>query len=306
MSAPIVVKWQRACTDLSLVVKANDQLKVAFLQLWELAKKSGSRVLKRQLIHILRKVKGPSPHVEITQHTPLTIASRLLRPLYAFHIVKTDDFSFAPAVLKMEKCASEFHSIADNDPAFLWLHMITLENCHNNKNISLFSLHWKTIHGDKSTIGTRSYEAYQKFSVVMTASELRSLDHPKSKPHYFIRKTFERYIDRLCKEIMLAVRAAAAAPQQKLRLNLARRDTRLDDKAIGTEKMRGYFQKNQDASLTDAASWLDRQVNSGEVVLERPREMSTYKAWAREAGLQPEEAKVRGKDKKKRKKASNL
>ena len=74
-------------------------------------------------------------------------------------------------------------------------------------------------------------------------------------------------------------------------------DTRVDDRFLGTEKMRGYFEKNPKAKLDYVVKWLDGEVRKGAVTLSSPKKLSTYKRWAREAGLQPPEAKVRGKDK---------
>lgn len=39
----IVTKWQEASVDLSFIEKANEQLRVAFLQLWECAEQSNNR-----------------------------------------------------------------------------------------------------------------------------------------------------------------------------------------------------------------------------------------------------------------------
>ena len=80
--------------------------------------------------------------------------------------------------------------------------MITLENCMLLKDGLDFSLRWETIRGDKSTIGIRAHQMHQRFALAFSAPELRALGKPNRKPHYFIREVFERYIDRICKELM--------------------------------------------------------------------------------------------------------
>lgn len=202
----VVTKWQEASVDLSLVEKANEQLRVAFLQLWECAAQSNNRALKRQLIEILRQVRGPARYIEISSGNFPRRISYAIQPLYAEHIAKTEHFSFAPAVLELERREAAFHALADNDPSFLWIEMITVENCQKLIDVPVFSIRWKMIRGDKKTMGIRAYAARQEYHLAMTADELRLLGRSKRAPHYFVREKFERYIHRLCQKLLHALR----------------------------------------------------------------------------------------------------
>ena len=55
-------------------------------------------------------------------------------------------------------------------------------------------------------MGIRAYAARQEYHLSMTAAELRSLGRSERAPHYFVREKFERYIHRLCLELLNALR----------------------------------------------------------------------------------------------------
>jgi len=207
VSSEIIGKWQESCVDMSLIAKANGQVVTAFLELWRYAKQAKNLSLKRSLIQILRKVKGPARYIEISSQPFSRTISFHLRKLYAEHIANTEDFSFAPAVLELEKRNAEWNALADNDPSLVWLHMITLENCQTLVSTPVLSMRWETIRGDKLSIGIRAYAAQQKFHLAFSAEELRFFGRSNRAPQYFVREKFQKYIDRLCQELLRLLHA---------------------------------------------------------------------------------------------------
>lgn len=231
-----------------------------------------------------------------------------LRDLYVLAVAKTHDMTFAPSACRVIKQSGrgEVAINIDSDPRHMWNQLRFFEECWVIRDDGC-CINWPKANGNEVEMWLDADRNFRKAYRCRLSSDFSFSNHygPNRKMEFFQREALEHLVSRLFAEIIL-LRRLTSKKKSKSISHTSRIDPRLDDQQNGIEKMRGYFEKHPDAKLGDAADWLDKQVKKGDVVIKFPRRVSTYKTWAREAGLQPLSARFRGKDKSPRKKLDKL
>src|SRR3990167_3148415 len=304
----LIHEWDTVNRDKTLLVRAYSEMDAACQQI-----RNGKDIhpsLREAANQIFEEVRRSGTCFDVSKDVPpCHRVYYKLKIIYVSAITKTWDITFAPSASRIlqESSHVELSLKGDADPRYLWKALTTFEECWGlRKNILCIS--WPEACGEGVEMWLNADSEYRDAYRRRLACDFSVTDDPNRETRFFQREHLEQWVDRLFKEIILILRQVGEGSNSvpliekgKHRESMKHMDTRVDDITIGVEKMRGYWEKHPMAKLGDVAKWLDGQVKAGNVVIKSPREKSTYKSWARTAGLQPVDAKVRGKDKRVRK-----
>ena len=272
----ILKKMEKELTDESGVLQANEELVIAFSELWGVAKNTNDKFLKRELIAILRKVRGPARFVKLGA----TLIRRIypyLERLYKAKISHEAETVFAQAALKlfqMDGDEKRFQANAECSPRYLWLELLVLESCWPIKNKNVLQFRWKRLYGDLKTVGIRSNELYNQWLLQGVAEELRVVDKPGYSLQYFRRSKFEFILTRFVDELGLI--------NQDLQVFLELKDpekdlqTRNDNLKEVHSKTRRYHEDLLNLKEVMDLLWKNHPSWSREEIIEEAKTMVKY------------------------------